>query len=68
MRRRLHSEIMFLLGIKAVALVAIWYLFFSPAHRIQVDSEVTGERLGLTAPANAGAKAAVSRPTEKSHD
>ena len=56
--KRLRSEIVVLLAIKAVALALIWYLFFSPVHRMHVDGEVTGERFGLIAPPQ----------TEKSHD
>jgi len=52
---KLRSEIAWLLVVKAVALTIIWYLFFSPSHRMHVDGEVTRERFGLT-------------PTEKTHD
>ena len=52
---RLRSEIALLLALKFVALTIIWHVFFSPAHRMHVDGEVTGERFGLT-------------PTEKTHD
>jgi hypothetical protein len=50
MRMRLRSEIVVVLALKAFALAVIWYVFFSPAHRMHVDGEVTGERFGLTAP------------------
>ena len=66
--QRLRSEIVVLLAIKALALALIWYVFFSPVHRMRVDGKVTGERFGLTAPANVDAGAVVSRPTEKSDD
>ncbi len=68
MRMRLGGEIAVLLAIKATALALIWYVFFSPAHRMHVDGEVTGERFGLTAPAKTDAGAVVSRTGEKSDD
>jgi len=68
MRIRLRNEIAVLLALKAGALALIWYVFFSPVHRVHVDGQRTLERLGLTAPANVDAGAEVSRPTEKSHD
>ena len=56
------------LVIKALALGLIWYLFFSPGHRVHVDGEVTGERFGLGAATNRDAAVPLSSPTEKSHD
>ncbi|HEY6927247.1 MAG TPA: hypothetical protein VI653_27470 [Steroidobacteraceae bacterium] len=68
MRIRLRNEIAVLLAIKALALALIWYVFFSPVHRMHVDGEVTGKRFGLTAPAGVQAGTVVSRATEESHD
>jgi len=68
MRRRLRNEIMVALAFKVVALALIWFLFFSPAHRMHVDGEVATERFGLSAPASLGAGGGVSRPPEKNHD
>lgn len=64
----LRREIALLLAIKALALALIWYLFFSPAHRLPVDGDVTGQRFGLAASSNVQAGAAASRPMERTHD
>jgi len=51
-RRRLGRELAALIALKLVALVLLWWLFFSPAHRTVVDADGAGRRLGvLEAPA-----------------
>lgn len=44
-RRWLRRKIVLLLAFKLAALVALWLLFFSPAHRVPVDGSVISERL-----------------------
>jgi type II secretory pathway component PulM len=36
-----------LLAIKLAALVLLWALFFSPAHRVAVEAEAVGRQLAL---------------------
>lgn len=49
-KRWLRRKIVWLLAFKLAALLILWMLFFSPAHRASVDSEVMSKRL---APAKA---------------
>jgi type II secretory pathway component PulM len=46
-RRRLSRELAGLIALKLVALVLLWWLFFSPAHRTVVDADAAGRRLGM---------------------
>jgi hypothetical protein len=50
-RRRLSRELTALIAIKLVALVLLWWLFFSPAHHTTVDADAAGRRLGVAAAA-----------------
>ncbi len=47
-RRRLSRELVGLIAIKFAALILLWWLFFSPAHRTSVDAANAGQRLGVT--------------------
>lgn len=38
-RRWLRRKIVWLLGFKLAALAILWLLFFSPAHRVEVDAD-----------------------------
>jgi hypothetical protein len=56
-RRRLRREIGWLMLAKLAALLILWALFFSPAHRFTVDGRVTADRLALVlAPATPPSK------------
>jgi len=46
-RRELWRELTVLMALKVAALVLLWWLFFSPAHRVVVDAEATADRLGV---------------------
>ncbi len=46
----LRRDIVLLLAIKAAVLILLWYLFFSPAHRMHVDGNTTGQHFSLSAP------------------
>jgi type VI protein secretion system component VasF len=46
-RRRIRREVVWLLAVKFVALLVLWYLFFGPAHRHAVDGEDTSRHLGM---------------------
>jgi hypothetical protein len=37
-----------LIALKIAALTLLWWLFFSPAHRVAVDAEAASRRLGVT--------------------
>ena len=47
--RRLAIEIAVILTVKLVLLVALWWLFFSPAHRVHVEPARVDDQL-LEAP------------------
>jgi hypothetical protein len=47
-RRRLRRELTGLLALKVAALALLWWLFFSPPHRITVDGETASRRFGVT--------------------
>lgn len=49
-RRRLRRELTGLLALKVAALALLWWLFFSPPHRITVDDEAASRRLGVAPP------------------
>ena len=36
-----------LMALKVAALVLLWWLFFSPAHRVVADAEATAQRMGV---------------------
>ena len=36
-----------LMALKIAALALLWWLFFSPAHRVAVDAEAAGRRIGV---------------------
>ena len=46
-RRRLRREVAALIALKLAALALLWWLFFSPAHRMVVDADAAGHRLGM---------------------
>lgn len=46
-RRVMLGELAWILVAKAAALVLLWFLFFSPAHRQQVDGDATGRRFAV---------------------
>jgi len=37
-----------LMALKVAALVLLWWLFFSPAHRVVVDAQATAARMGVS--------------------
>jgi hypothetical protein len=47
-RRQLSRELAGLIAIKLAALALLWWLFFSPTHRVAVDADAAGHRLGVT--------------------
>jgi hypothetical protein len=47
-RVALRRHLAWLLLLKFAALVLLWALFFSPAHRVRVDAGVIGEHLTAT--------------------
>jgi len=50
-RSALRRELSLLLVLKMAALVLLWWLFFSPAHRSPVDAAAAGRRLAVERPA-----------------
>jgi type II secretory pathway component PulM len=48
-RHVLRRELTWLLALKAAALILLWWLFFSPAHRTPVDAAAALRRLAVTA-------------------
>jgi hypothetical protein len=54
-RAALRRDLALLLLFKAIALVLLWWLFFSPAHRAAVDPAATGRHLGIGAPVRGSA-------------
>jgi hypothetical protein len=57
-RGALRRHLTLLLAVKLAALVLLWALFFSPAHRTAVDSDATGRRLAVNAIVGSAAPAA----------
>ncbi len=47
-QRAMRWRIAGLLCLKLVLLALLWALFFSPAHRIAVDSAATSDRFGVS--------------------
>jgi hypothetical protein len=60
-RRALRRELSVLLLLKLFALTLLWWLFFSPQHRVRVDARATQQHLGL-APADTTADAPRTTP------
>jgi hypothetical protein len=50
-------ELTWWMVLKLIALFLLWFLFFSPPHRTQVDGETTGRRLALDPAAKPTARA-----------
>jgi hypothetical protein len=48
-RRALRRELGWLLAAKLIALLLLWWLFFSPAHRVVVDVSAAMRQLGVSA-------------------
>jgi len=46
-QRRIRREVGWLMLAKLAALLILWGLFFSPAHRLAVDGRVTADRFAL---------------------
>jgi hypothetical protein len=46
-RRSLRRELTGLVALKIAALALLWWLFFSPAHRITVDGKAASQRFGI---------------------
>jgi hypothetical protein len=46
-RAALRRKIGWLLAAKLAALLVLWMLFFSPAHRVEVTKEAAGRHLAL---------------------
>jgi hypothetical protein len=65
-RAALRRDVSLLLLFKALALALLWWLFFSPAHRVTVDPASTGRHLALGAPPPA--TPAAGDPTGRSGD
>jgi hypothetical protein len=53
----MKRELGWLMLAKLAALLLLWALFFSPAHRPSVDGRVTADRLALVAAKTAPSKA-----------
>ncbi|MFP5440789.1 MAG: cytochrome oxidase putative small subunit CydP [Gammaproteobacteria bacterium] len=51
--RRLTRHITLVLTLKVIALLAMWYFFFSPAHRPAIDAGRVDDRLFPAPAANA---------------
>jgi len=60
----LRRKIAWLLVFKAAALAMLWVLFFSPAHRVDVDGDSMRDRLAPDA--RDGAAATISSQREDS--
>jgi hypothetical protein len=67
-RRSLQRELAALLMLKVAALALLWWLFFSPAHRITVDAEAAGRHLAATPVSRASARPAATLPQESRRD
>lgn len=63
-RSWLRRKIAWLLVFKVAALAVLWVLFFSPAHRVDVDGDSMRDRLAPDA--RHGAAATISSPREDS--
>jgi len=63
-RRPFRRHLTLLLLAKFAALLLLWALFFSPAHRTTVDSDATGRRLAVARPP----AAPPLTPQEGTHD
>jgi hypothetical protein len=65
----LRRELSLLVLGKVAALLLLWWLFFSPTHRVPVDAASTGRRLALEQQPGGGADvkrdAAAPRPGER---
>jgi hypothetical protein len=48
-RRSLRRELAGLVALKVAALALLWWLFFSPPHRISVDAQAASRHLGVAA-------------------
>jgi len=46
-QRALRRELGWLLAVKFVALLLLWWLFFSPTHRPHVDGDVASRKFAL---------------------
>lgn len=54
-RRHIRRSICWVLLVKLIALIALWALFFSPAHRLHVTPERVNSQLVIeTAPEDSG--------------
>jgi len=53
-RRSMRRELAWILVVKLLALLALWSLFFSPAHRIRVDGTATSCRFALANACSSG--------------
>jgi hypothetical protein len=47
-RDELRRAVTALIALKVAALALLWWLFFSPAHRTEVDADGASRRLSLT--------------------
>jgi hypothetical protein len=47
-RDELRRAVTALIALKIAALALLWWLFFSPAHRTEVDADGASRRLSLT--------------------
>jgi hypothetical protein len=47
-RDELRRAVTALIALKVAALALLWWLFFSPTHRTQVDADGASRRLSLT--------------------
>ena len=50
-RHALRRHVAWLMVVKCVALILLWALFFSPAHRGAVDPRAAGQHLAVSAQA-----------------
>lgn len=51
-RRELSRKLGCLLAAKALALAALWAMFFSPQHRLTPDESLLDQRLSIATPAS----------------
>ena len=49
-QHRMKRELGWLMLAKLAALLILWALFFSPAHRLSVDGRATADRLAVVPP------------------
>lgn len=67
-RQWLRRKIAWLLLFKLAALVTLWLLFFSPAHRVSVDPDVMSQRVAPIGDAPSSRTTLKSRKDDSNDD